>query len=82
MLLLCLDFTCPTDKIEENINIGAGSTFAFNTNDGPKYSKNMNCKINYIINASCQKIKLRCDSFRLSKGDYLIVQKGNDKPIK
>ena len=77
-----LDFTCPTYEIEETIPVKAGDTFAFNTNDGPKYSKKMNCKVHYIMEASCQKMRLSCQRFQIVKGDYLIVQKGNAKSIK
>ena len=68
--------------MEETIHIEADDNFAFNTNDSPKYSKNIRCKINYIMESSCQKIKIQCQSCRLGKGDFLIVQKGNAKPIK
>ena len=76
-LFICLDFTCPTDKVEDTVNIRAEDTFAFNTNKGPKYSKNMNCQVNYFMEASCQKIKMTCKTFRLGTGDFLTVKKGN-----
>ena len=76
------NFTCPPDEVEETIPVGAGDNFAFNTNDGPKYSRNMNCKIHYVMKPSCQKIKMSCQSFHIGKGDYLIVKKGKAKSIK
>ena len=76
-LLLCLDFTCPSDDVDKTINIGAGNIFAFNTNNDGKYSKNMNCQVNYVMEASCQKIKMTCKTFRLGTGDFLTVKKGN-----
>ena len=81
-LLSCLDFTCPTDEALETIAIGAGDTFTFNTNEGRKYSKNMNCQVNYIMEASCEKIKLLCRRFALATGDFLVVRKGKAKPVK
>ena len=48
-LLLCLDFTCPSDDVDKTISISAGNIFAFNTNDNGKYSKNMNCRVNYVM---------------------------------
>ena len=81
-LSLCLDFTCPTDRAVETINIGAGNTFAFNTNDDGKYSRNMNCQVSYVLEASCQKIKMQCPTFSIANGDFLFVKKGNAKPIK
>ena len=76
------DFTCPTDEAEETIPVGAGAAFAFNTNDGPKYSRNMNCKIHYVMKPSCQKMRMSCQRFHLGKGDFLIVKNGKDKSIK
>ena len=76
------NFTCPTDEVEETIPVGAEDNFAFNTNDGPKYSRNMNCKIHYVMKPSCQKMRMSCQRFQIGKGDYLIVQKGNAKSIK
>ena len=76
------NFTCPTDEVEETIPVGAGDAFAFNTNNGPKYSRNMNCKIHYVMEASCQKMRLSCQRFHLGKGDFLIVKNGKDKSIK
>ena len=81
-LLLCLDFTCPTDDAKKSIAVGGGDNFAFNTNEGRKYSKNMNCQVNYIMEASCEKIKLLCRRFALATGDFLIVRKGKAKPVK
>ena len=81
-LLLCLDFTCPADEAQESIAVGDGDTFAFNTNEGRKYSKNMNCQINYVMKASCEKIKLLCRRFTLATGDFLIVKKGKANPVK
>ena len=81
-LLLCLDFTCPTADAQKSIAVGGGDNFAFNTNEGRKYSKNMNCEVNYIMEASCEKIKLLCRRFTLATGDFLIVKKGEAKPIK
>ena len=76
------DFTCPTDEVEETIPVGAEDNFAFNTNDGPKYSRNMNCKIHYVVKPSCQKMRMSCQRFHLGKGDFLIVKNGKDKSIK
>ena len=81
-LLLCLDFTCPADEAQKSIAVGGGDTFAFNTNEGRKYSRNMNCQINYVMKASCEKIKLLCRRFTLATGDFLIVKKGKTKPTK
>ena len=81
-LLLCLDFTCPADETQKSIAVGAGDTFTFNTNEGRKYSRNMNCQIHYVMKASCEKIKLLCRRFTLATGDFLIVKKGEAKPIK
>ena len=81
-LLLCLDFTCPSDDVDKTINIGAGNIFAFNTNDNGKYSRDMNCRVNYVMESSCQRIKLQCQTFSIAKGDFLIVKKGKGKPIK
>ena len=81
-LLLCLDFTCPADEAQKSIAVGAGDIFAFNTNEGRKYSRNMNCQINYVMKASCEKIKLLCRRFTLATGDFLIVKKGKTKPVK
>ena len=81
-LLSCLDFTCPTDEALETIAIGAGDTFAFNTNEGRKYSKNMHCQVDYIMETSCEKIKLLCRRFTLATGDFLVVRKGKAKPVK
>ena len=81
-LLFCLDFTCPSDDVEKTINIGAGNIFAFNTNDDGKYSRDMNCQVNYIMEASCQKIKMQCQTFKIANGDFLIVKKGKAKPTK
>ena len=81
-LLLCLDFTCPSDDVDKTINIGAGNIFAFNTNDDGKYSRDMNCRVNYIMESSCQKIKMQCQTFKIANGDFLIVKKGKAKPTK
>ena len=81
-LPLCLDFTCPTDQAQKTVKISAGDNFAFNTNEDPKYSKNMKCEVNYVMEASCEKMKLLCETFNLANGDFLIVKKGKAKPVK
>ena len=81
-LLSLLDFTCPADEAQESIAVGGGDTFAFNTNEGRKYSKNMNCEVSYTMESSCEKIKLQCRRFTLATGDFLIVKKGKTKPTK
>ena len=80
----CPDYTCPavTDETEEDFVVGAGDSFSFNTNDGGKYARNMQCQVNYIMDASCKKMKFSCNPFRLGKGDFLYVQKGNGRPKK
>ena len=84
-LLLCLDFTCPDDNVDDEvktISIRNGDNFAFNTNDDGKYSKNMNCQVNYIMESSCQKINMQCQTFKIANGDFLNVKKGKAKPTK
>merc|ERR1719325_478126 len=83
-LVLAEDYTCPavTDETEEDFVVGAGDSFSFNTNDGGKYARNMQCQVNYIMDASCKKMKFSCNPFRLGKGDFLYVQKGNGRPKK
>ena len=81
-LLLCLDFTCPSDDVVKTINISAGNTFAFNTNNNGKYSRDMNCQVNYVMESSCQKMKMQCKTFKIAHGDFLIVKKGKGKPMK
>ena len=68
--------------MNETISISDGDNFAFNTNNDGKYSKNMNCQVNYYMEASCQKMKLQCQVFSIANGDFLIVKKGKAKPIK
>merc|ERR1719297_561457 len=55
--VLAEDYTCPavTDETEEDFVVGAGDSFSFNTNDGGKYARNMQCQVNYIMDASCKK---------------------------
>merc|ERR1719325_245717 len=83
-LVLAEDYTCPavTDETEEDFGVGAGDSFSFHTNDGGKYARNMQCQVNYIMDASCKKMKFSCNPFRLGKGDFLYVQKGNGRPKK
>ena len=69
-------FTCPTgtDKAEETFSVEDGDMHTFKTNEAPKYGKNMKCKVNYIMEASCNKMTVSC-KLKLGTGDFFYVQR-------
>ena len=74
-------FTCPTgtDNTEESFPVKAGDKLGFNTNEAAKYGKNVRCRVNYIMEASCNKMKMSC-KLKLGAGDFFYVQRdGSNK---
>ena len=59
---------------EETFPVNAGDKLAFNTNEAAKYGKNVRCRVNYIIQASCNKMELAC-KLKLGTGDFFYVQR-------
>ena len=72
-----VSFTCPagTDKAKETFPVKAGDIHTFKTNEAPKYGKNMKCKVNYIMEASCNMMKMSCMKMELGDGDILSVER-------
>ena len=70
-------FTCPTgpEKTDEAFPVKAGDKLTFNTNEAAKYGKNMKCKVNYIMEASCNMMKMSCVKMELGDGDILSVER-------
>ena len=57
----------------------AGDKLGFSTNEAAKYGKNVRCRVNYIIQASCNKMELAC-KLKLGTGDFFYVQRdGSNK---
>ena len=52
----------------------AGDKLGFNTNEAPKYGKNIRCRVNYIMEASCNKMMVSC-KLKLGTGDFFYVQR-------
>ena len=52
----------------------AGDKLGFNTNEAAKYGKNVRCRVNYIMEASCNKMELAC-KLKLGTGDFFFVQR-------
>ena len=52
----------------------AGDKLGFNTNEAAKYGKNIRCSVNYIIQASCNKMMVSC-KLKLGTGDFFFVQR-------
>ena len=48
----------------------------YSTQEGPKYTKNVNCTVKYRKGSSCKKLRLSCESFTLAKGDTMFVKRG------
>ena len=72
-----VSFTCPagTDKAKETFPVKAGDIHTFKTNEAPKYGKDMKCKVNYIMDASCNMMELSCIKMKLGDGDFFFVDR-------
>ena len=70
-------FTCPTgtDKAEETFSVKDGDMHTFKTNEAAKYGKDMKCKVNYIMEASCNMMEMSCMKMELGEGDILSVER-------
>ena len=57
--------------------VKAGDIHTFKTNEAPKYGKNMKCKVNYIMEASCNMMEMSCMKMELGDRDFLYVKTDN-----
>ena len=69
-----LTFTWPSYAY---FTVKAADTLGFNTNEAAKYGKNIRCRVNYIMEASCNKMMMSC-KLKLGTGDFFYVQRDDN----
>ena len=72
-------FTCPAGVSSETITVEAGESLSYSTQEGARYTRNVNCMAKFRKGSSCQKLRLSCESFSLAKGDTMFVTKDTKK---
>ena len=55
---------------------------SFFTQDGDKYTGNVNCEITYEKADTCKQLLFDCEEFSLGKGDFLAVSRQTKKVVK
>ena len=63
----------------ETITIGAGESLSYSTQEGARYTRNVDCMAKFRKGSSCQKLRLTCESFSFAKGDTMFVTKDTKK---
>merc|ERR1711976_416544 len=72
-------FTCPAGVTSETITVEAGESLSYSTQEGARYTRNVDCMAKFRKGSSCQKLRLSCESFSLAKGDTMFVTKDTKK---
>ena len=70
-------FTCPDGKSSSTITVGAGESLAYSSQEGARYTSNVDCVVKFRKGEFCDKLRFSCESFSLGKGDTMLVKKGN-----
>ena len=55
---------------------------SFFTQDGDKYTGNVNCEVKYEKADTCRQLLFDCEEFSLGKGDFLAVSRQTKKGVK
>jgi len=76
------DYVCPAGKTDTDIVVEAGDSFDFRTQEGAKYSGNVDCVVRYEMGETCAKMSFSCSSFKLGKGDTLFVKSKRNKKFR
>ena len=63
----------------ETLTVGAGESLSYSTQEGARYTRNVDCMAKFRKGSSCQKLRLSCETFSLAKGDTLFVTKDTKK---
>ena len=69
-------FICPADQSSNTFTIGTGDSLTYSTQEGPKYTRNVDCTVKFRKGSSCKKLRFSCESFLLAKGDTMFVKRG------
>jgi len=76
------DYVCPAGQSSTTVSVGAGDAMSFFTQEGDKYTGNVNCEINYEKTDTCRQLLFDCEEFSLGKGDFLAVSRQTKKGVK
>jgi len=71
--------TCPAGKSSTTITVGGEDSLSYSTQEGDRYTSNVDCMVKFRKGESCEKLRFSCESFTLGKGDTMFVKKGKKK---
>jgi len=75
------DVVCGAETTSKSITIDNGDSFFFKTQKSKKYTKNVDCTVDYKLGSSCDKMSFICTKFNTNNKDKKRCSKGDKVTI-